>query len=114
MITRYDFNNRYSKSVVANGFVFLAGLFAEDCSLDIEGQTASVLKQIDAYLAQVGSSKDKIVSVNIWLASMSDAPGMNKIWDAWVTPEKVPARATVESKLVAPDILVEIMVQAVV
>ncbi|MEP9367341.1 RidA family protein [Xanthobacter sp. VNH20] len=114
MITRYDSNNRYSKAVVAGGFVFLAGLTAEDCSLGIEEQTASVLKQIDDYLERAGSSKEKMVSVNIWLTSMSYAGGMNKVWESWVAPGIVPARATVESKLATPDTLIEIMVQAII
>jgi enamine deaminase RidA (YjgF/YER057c/UK114 family) len=114
MLTRYDSNNRYSKAVVANGFAFLAGLTAEDTTVGIEEQTASIVKQIDDYLARAGASKDDMVSVNIWLTSMSDAPGMNKVWEKWVSPGKVPARATVESKLATPDTLIEIMVQAVI
>jgi enamine deaminase RidA (YjgF/YER057c/UK114 family) len=114
MLTRYDSNNRYSKAVIAGGFVFLAGLTAEDTSGGIEEQTASVVKQIDDYLVRAGTTKDDIVSVNIWLTSMADAPGMNRVWEKWVNPGKVPARATVESKLATPQTLVEIMVQALI
>jgi hypothetical protein len=35
---------------------------------------------------------------------------MNEVWDAWLSPGNAPARATVESKLAAPDFTVEIMV----
>lgn len=112
MITRFDSNGRFCKAVVANGFVFLSGMTARDRSGDIEAQTAEVLAQIDAYLAKAGSSKDRMVSVNIWLTTMADAPGMNKAWEAWVDGGEAPARATVESKLATPDTLVEIMVQA--
>jgi enamine deaminase RidA (YjgF/YER057c/UK114 family) len=112
MITRYESNSRLSKAVVANGFVFLSGIAAEDVSGDIEAQTKSVLKQIDAYLAQAGTSKTQLVSANIWLSTIADAPGMNKVWESWIGRENTPARATVESKLATPAILVEIMVQA--
>jgi enamine deaminase RidA (YjgF/YER057c/UK114 family) len=37
---------------------------------------------------------------------------MNEVWDAWVAPGNAPARATVEAKLAAPGLKVEIMVQA--
>jgi hypothetical protein len=47
MIARYESNNRLSKAVVANGFVFLSGITAEDVSGDIEAQTKSVLKTLD-------------------------------------------------------------------
>jgi enamine deaminase RidA (YjgF/YER057c/UK114 family) len=112
MITRFESNNRLSKAVVANGFVFLSGITAEDVSGDIETQTKNVLKQIDAYLAQAGTSKTKLVSANIWLSTIADAPGMNKVWESWIGRDNTPARATVESKLATPAILVEIMVQA--
>jgi enamine deaminase RidA (YjgF/YER057c/UK114 family) len=112
MITRYESNNRLSKAVVANGFVFLSGITAEDVSGDIEAQTKSVLKQIDGYLAQAGTSKTQLVSANIWLSTIADAPGMNKVWESWIGRENTPARATVESQLATPAILVEIMVQA--
>jgi enamine deaminase RidA (YjgF/YER057c/UK114 family) len=112
MITRYESNNRLSKAVVANGFVFLSGITAEDVSGDIEAQTTNVLKQIDGYLAQAGTSKTKLVSANIWLSTIANAPGMNKVWESWIGRENTPARATVESQLATPAILVEIMVQA--
>jgi enamine deaminase RidA (YjgF/YER057c/UK114 family) len=112
MIARYESNNRLSKAVVANGFVFLSGITAEDVSGDIEAQTKSVLKQIDAYLAQAGTSKTRLVSANIWLSTIADATGMNKVWESWIERAHAPARATVESKLATPAILVEIMVQA--
>jgi enamine deaminase RidA (YjgF/YER057c/UK114 family) len=113
MITRYESNGRLNKVVIANDFAFLSGITAKDTSGDIGAQTADVLKQIDAYLVQAGTSKDKLVSANIWLSSMSNAAGMNAVWQSWIDPETAPARATVESKLASPDILVEIMVQAV-
>jgi enamine deaminase RidA (YjgF/YER057c/UK114 family) len=113
MIARYESNNRLSKAVVANGFVFLSGITAEDVSGDIEAQTKSILKQIDAYLALVGTSKARLVSANIWLSTIADVTAMNKVWESWIDRAHAPARATVESKLAIPAILVEIVVQAV-
>jgi enamine deaminase RidA (YjgF/YER057c/UK114 family) len=39
---------------------------------------------------------------------------MNEVWDAWVPKDAGPARATGESKLAHPDLLVEILVTAAV
>ena len=39
---------------------------------------------------------------------------MNAVWETWVDPAQPPARATVESRLAADDILVEVQVQALV
>jgi enamine deaminase RidA (YjgF/YER057c/UK114 family) len=112
MIQRFEPNGRLNKMVIANGMVYLSGLTAQDTTVGVEEQTKSVLAQIDGYLERAGTSKQKVVSANIWLTSMSHAPGMNKVWESWVEPAHAPARATVESKLASPDILVEIMVTA--
>ena len=39
---------------------------------------------------------------------------MNAVWDAWLAPGCAPARATVEAKLAAPNLKVEIAVTAAV
>jgi enamine deaminase RidA (YjgF/YER057c/UK114 family) len=38
---------------------------------------------------------------------------MNAAWDAWVSRENPPARATVEARLAGPEYLVEIVIVAV-
>jgi enamine deaminase RidA (YjgF/YER057c/UK114 family) len=100
-------------AVEANGFVFLAGQVPGDPSQDIRGQTRQVLDSIDAILARAGSHKAKIVSASIWLTDMRHREAMNEVWKAWVDPDNLPARATVEAKLADPRMLVEIAVVAV-
>lgn len=115
MITRHDIQGgRLSKVLVANGFAFLSGLTAKDRSGGVKEQTADILAQIDAYLAKAGTDKTKIVVGNIWLKDISTFNEMNEAWEAWVDPAQPPARATVESRLAADSILVEIQVQALV
>ena len=56
-----------------------------------------------------------MLSVQIWLKDIErDFAGMNEVWDAWVPKGAAPARATGESKLAHPDLLVEILVTAAV
>ena len=81
---------------------------------DITAQTADVLRQIDAWLAQCDSDKSRIVEATIFLANMADYAGMNAAWDAWVDAANPPARACVEAKLANGEWLVEIKVSAVV
>jgi enamine deaminase RidA (YjgF/YER057c/UK114 family) len=114
MIERHESTTRLSKVVVANGFVFLSGLTASDRSGGVPEQTADILAQVDRYLAMAGTDKKRIVVANIWLSDITTFSQMNGAWEAWVDPTHLPARATVESRLAAPDILVEIQVQAVV
>jgi enamine deaminase RidA (YjgF/YER057c/UK114 family) len=51
-IERIEPAGHLSKAVVHNGTVYLAGLIADDDSLDVGGQTKQVLDKIDRYLAE--------------------------------------------------------------
>lgn len=114
MIERFDVGARMSEMAVHNGVVYLAGQVPADASLDITGQTADVLAQIDALLARAGSDKTKILRAQIYIADLADFPGMNAAWDAWVVPGHTPPRATVEAKLAKPEWKVEIVITAAV
>jgi enamine deaminase RidA (YjgF/YER057c/UK114 family) len=103
-----------SGAVVHNGTVYLAGQVARDGSTTVKGQTEAILKQIDDLLAAAGTSKAKLLSTTIFIASMATFNEMNAVWDAWVSPGNTPARATVEAKLASPQYLVEIMLIAAV
>lgn len=111
-IVRIENNKRLSR-VGYNGIVWVGGLTADDSSQDIQGQTRQVPAKIDAYLAKAGTSKNRLVSAEIWLKDIErDFEGMNKVWDAWVPADAAPARATGESKLARSPLLIEIIVIA--
>ena len=103
---------RLSQAVVHGDTVYIAGQVAEDKSRDVTGQTRQILAQIDRLLAQAGSSRVRLLWVNIWLADMTDFAAMNAVWEAWIPPGQTPARATVESRLAGPQFKVEIAVTA--
>ena len=107
-IRRLAEEQRLSGAVVAGGMVWLAGQVADDATLDAEGQTADILRQIDALLAEAGTDKRALVSVTVVLADIRDAPAMNRAWDAWLDPAHKPARMTIEAPLVDPAWKVEI------
>ena len=112
-IQRYESTPRLSRVVVHNGIVHLAGITSAVRDGDITVQTKSVLDTIDARLASVGSSKEKILSAQIWLKDIDrDFAGLNAAWETWVPADAVPTRATCEAKLAAPELLVEIIVTA--
>ena len=75
-------------------------------------QTQEVLATIDELLADAGTDKTKLLSAQIFLASISTFAEMNAVWDKWVAPGHTPARATIEARLAAPQYTVEIMVVA--
>ncbi len=108
MIARLAGEDRLSGAVVHAGTVYLAGQVADDATLDAEGQTADILRQIDALLRQAGTDKRHLLSVQIVLADMGDYAAMNRAWDAWMDPAHKPARMTIGAALARPEWRVEI------
>ena len=115
-IERHHTGKRMSDIVVfmpaGERIAWLAGQVAADPSADVTAQTHSVLAQIDALLAEIGSDKTQILSATIYLPDIKDFPSMNAVWDAWVPQGHTPARATVEAKLASPAYKIEIQVVA--
>ena len=111
-IVRHDPSPILSRAVEYNGMVFVAGLTADDYSLDIKGQTEQVLADIDRALAACGTNKSKILSATCYISDMRNKPGMDEAWLAWVDSKNLPARATVQVGLGNPTTLIEIMVIA--
>jgi enamine deaminase RidA (YjgF/YER057c/UK114 family) len=114
-IKRIGAGNRMSDAVIHGGKVYLSGFVAEAAKgKSVKEQTRDILQQIDETLKEAGSDKTKILKANIWLTDISTWAQMNEAWDSWVVAGKTPARATVESKLAAPGLDVEIMVEAAI
>ena len=86
-ITRIESGARMSQAVVANGFVFLAGQVAPKPVADVQAQTQQVLAEIDRLLAAVGSSKQRILTANVYLSDIGTFSQMNAAWDAWVAAD---------------------------
>jgi enamine deaminase RidA (YjgF/YER057c/UK114 family) len=107
-IRRLQPEGRLSGAVIHGDTLYLAGQVADDPSLDTEGQTADVLRQIDALLAEAGTDKSRLLSCQIFITDITEIAAMNRAWDAWLDRANPPARATVEAKLVDPRWRVEI------
>ena len=73
---------RFARSVVSGGFVFLSGSSGrtietgEVSSSDVTDQTKVALDKIKLALAEAGSSMEHIVKVTIYLRNMSDYQAM--------------------------------------
>jgi enamine deaminase RidA (YjgF/YER057c/UK114 family) len=111
-IKRFEMGARMSQCVVHGDTAYLAGVVADDYSLDAKGQTEQILAKIDRLLAAAGTDKSKLLVATIWLTDMRDFADMNSVWDKWVPQGSAPARACVESRLAVPTIKVEIRVTA--
>ncbi|OAL88545.1 RidA family protein [Acinetobacter terrae] len=113
-VQRLHVEKRYCEVAISGNLVHLAGQLANDTSLDIKAQTQETLDNIDRLLADAETDKSNILSVIIFLKDIQqDYAAMNEVWDAWVAEGQAPARTCVESKLYAPDVLVEMTVTAV-
>ena len=112
-VERHEVGPRMSQIVIHGDTVSLAGVVAQNSGgKSVTDQTREILATIDGYLKKAGTDKSKLLTTNIWLASMDTFAEMNAVWDAWVSPGNTPARATVQARLAAPQYTVEIMVTA--
>jgi enamine deaminase RidA (YjgF/YER057c/UK114 family) len=111
-IRRIDPGPRLSEATVLGDRIHCSGMIPEDLTQDIAGQTRQALAEIDSLLARAGSDKSRLLSAVIWLADIGEFAAMNAVWDAWVVPGQAPARATVQARLSAPAMKIEIMVVA--
>jgi 2-iminobutanoate/2-iminopropanoate deaminase len=91
----------FSQAILANGFVFVAGITARDPKTgqviedDITRQTELVMENIKAILEASGSSFDRTVKTTVYLKDMNDFDAMGKVYSRYF-PVHPPARATVE------------------
>src|SRR5579862_6833868 len=104
---------RMSQGVVYGGLLYTAGQ-VDDASADVSAQTKNVLAKIDALLSSAGSSREHLISANVWLADMSTFDEMNAVWEDWIDKDNPPARATVGSRLATPAYKVEVSIIAAV
>ena len=112
----------FAHAVVHGDTVYLSGVTANADAANgpispddsVEEQTKRVLRVIDERLAKAGTDKSKVMKAQVWLKDIEKGMAeMNAAWSAWVgDAANKPVRATVESKLATPAMLVEIQVIA--
>ncbi|GGM29017.1 RidA family protein [Pseudomonas asuensis] len=87
---------------------------ASDTALDMRDQTLQTLATIEQNLTDLGSSKQHIVSAQVYIANMQDKPLMDSIWCDWIgeNPDHWPQRACLGVTLEG-NVLIEITVTAI-
>ena len=112
-IERFEPGARMAQAVVHGDTVYLAGQVAADTvGTGVTAQTQQILEQIERLLAAAGSDKARILTATVYLADIGTFAEMNAAWDAWVSKDSPPARATVEARLCGSEYRVEIVVVA--
>jgi enamine deaminase RidA (YjgF/YER057c/UK114 family) len=114
MIRRIQPGKRLSAAVVHKDIVYISGQVPDTLGADAATQTREILAKIDRLLAETGSDKTRLLSVNIWLADIATFDEMNSAWEAWLAAGEAPARATVEARIANPGYRVEIAATAAV
>ena len=107
-ITRFEAGKRMSQAVVHGNTVYLAGQVAADYNGTIEKQTTEVLAAVDKLLAQAGTGKSKLLTIQMILNNIGDFAAMNTVYDAWIDPANPPTRACIEARLAHPALKVEV------
>ena len=83
----------FSGSTTFNGMVFIAGKGAHFDG-DIKAHTDHVLKEVEKELIKAGSSMEKVLKVNVYLANLADYKAMNEVYKGRFG-SKPPVRTTV-------------------
>lgn len=107
----------YSQAIKANGFLFASGQIPLDPATgqivagDIAVQTERVLKNLEAVLAAVGSSLERVVRTTVYMKNLGDFGRMNEVYARFFNAAP-PSRSTVEVARLPRDVQVEIDVIA--
>ncbi|PJI86275.1 enamine deaminase RidA (YjgF/YER057c/UK114 family) [Yoonia maricola] len=97
-----------SDAVTFNGMAFLVA-YDPDAAEGIEAQTRNCLRFLDAKLREVGSGKDALLQVTVFLSDMTMKSKMDVVWCDWIgASENWPQRACVGADLGDDVTLIEI------
>ncbi len=97
----------FSSAIIHGDLLFLAGKGAH-FEGDIKDHTDHVLNELEKELKKHGSSMDKVLKVNVYLADLNDYKAMNEVYRGRFG-QKPPVRTTVATYGGVPgDSLVEI------
>lgn len=101
-----------SRSVVFNGIAQLV-VVSPHVEPTTYAQAASALAELTRSLQEVGSTKECVLSVVVYLARMADKRELDRAWEEWASLSAPPMRACVGAALTG-DHLVELVATAVV
>ncbi|WP_156841913.1 RidA family protein [Novosphingobium aquimarinum] len=112
-IQRIAGNPRMSMATVHAGTCYLSGQVAIDNrGGPAESQVAEILARIDSLLAQCGSDRSRLLSVQVFIADLADMASLNEAWDKWLPSGCAPARTTIQATLASDAYRLEIAVIA--
>jgi 2-iminobutanoate/2-iminopropanoate deaminase len=101
-----------SPAVRAGDYIFVSGQigFTDSTGKEVKGieaQTKQCFENIKQILQVEGSSLSDIVKVTVFLSDGSNFVKMNQVYQSYLSKD-YPARSTVLTSLISPDMLIEI------
>lgn len=83
-----------NKSVAYRELVFTVATASDD-TLEFDEQTKQTLKTLELNLAELNSSKEQILSAQVYISDMKNKNKMDEIWCDWIGEDqkKWPQRA---------------------
>lgn len=102
----------FNSTVTFGNLLFIAGVGAHFPG-DIKAHTKHVLDEIQKQLEGAGSSMDKVLKCNVYLAHGEDFQAMNEMFQGRWGPEP-PVRTTIAAAWIPGDSLIEIDVIAAI
>jgi enamine deaminase RidA (YjgF/YER057c/UK114 family) len=110
-IQRFGVTARWADKVVHNGTVYLVEVAATPGS-PFEQQVSEIFLSVERHLAELGSGKDRLLQVTIYLTDMANLAAFNAAWEAWIPQGCAPSRACIRADLASPGYLVELVLVA--
>ena len=101
----------YTPAVVAAGLVFTAGHISSSSAGDLvaddfDAQARRTFANLGQILDAAGSGLDRVLQLTTYLVNADDFDAFNRVY-CEVFAEPYPARATVQSTLLGPGMLIE-------
>jgi enamine deaminase RidA (YjgF/YER057c/UK114 family) len=113
-VRRERLDRSSSVAVVHDGTAYLAALLPDPTLPTVAEQAQHVIDQIDAVLAQCGTSKRKLVTAVIYCNDSRHFDEVNTRWDAWVPWHDPPVCTYIVARLLSPRHKVSIQVTCAV
>ncbi|KAF3491958.1 uncharacterized protein GIQ15_01475 [Arthroderma uncinatum] len=92
-----------SQAIIHNGIVYCSGQVGTDpvtrelVEGTVKDRTAQIFRNITAVLEAAGSSLEKLLKVNVFLANMDDFAAVNEVYAQYLSFEPKPVRHCISS-----------------